>query len=137
MPQIRRRLRLDHKPLHKHAVDAVLLHPLKMPQHRFRWIGTEDVGRAAIAMFERRDEFFVVIQLTHVRPKIDVALPRLKPATRRIMMPPQPRPIARASKPTLIPRHHLAGERGSIDTASTWAGVGLHGGEDFTARWRF
>ena len=97
--------------LEENAINAMLAHPFEMPPHRLRMRGAEHLGRSAISKLQWRLETLVSIQLRHIRPEIDVTLPRL---VKPIMHPAQIRAVRRCRKPALITAHHLAGECGGI-----------------------
>ena len=62
----------DDEMLQPGAVDAVVAHPLEMPQHGCRIVGTEQLRRSAVRMAEaRRGETFGGGISTHVGPHLE------------------------------------------------------------------
>src|SRR5438552_7146316 len=128
--------RLHAEALGEYAVDAVLLHPLEMPEDRFAIMRAEDVGHPAVLVAERRDEFLIVVQLAHIGPEIDAAGAGLELTSGGVMTPAPAGAVPWRSKPALVAAQHLASQSGAINAGRRRAIVGPHGRYHVRTAWR-
>ena len=115
-------LDLAHEPLHEHAVDSVVLHPLEVRQHRGLVIGREHRRVAAVGQEERRGiprriavaHDILLRVLGHIGPEVDgiaeharaelLALPIVVPS---LVGDGRHRgAVARRPEPALVAGHH-------------------------------
>ncbi len=113
--------------LNEHAIDTAVLHPLEMAENRFAVEGAENLSRPTVGMPERGGEAFVLVELGHVRPEVDLTSPGLKPVARCPVHPPPTGAVALGGEPALIATHHLAKERATIDARMADAAERPHG----------
>ena len=127
MVLVLRILDFAHEPLHEHAVQSVLLHPLEVREHRGFVIGAEHGRVRAVRKDERRAvagrvavaHHILLRVLGHVRPEVDgvaedagaelLAFAVVVPALVRDRR--HRRPVARRAEPALVARHDEAAVR--------------------------
>ena len=102
------------KALHKGSVDAIVAHPLEVKLHHGGVDGAEDFSRAAIGMLERRRHAGRLRQFAHIRPQLDVRVPRLKGFPCGVMVPAIVAAISLAAEPPLVAADDFACERAGI-----------------------
>ena len=120
-------LDLAHEPLHEHAVQSVLLHPLEVREHRGFVIGAEHGRVRAVGKDERRAvagrvavAHHILLRIFgHIRPEVDgvaedagaelLAFAVVVPALVRDRR--HRRPVSRRAEPALVARHHEAAVR--------------------------
>src|SRR4051812_33035009 len=115
------------EPLHEYTVNAVILHPFEMAQHRLAIEGTENFRRPAIGVRKRGGKAFIRIHLADIRPKINTATARLKAVPPCKMRPASASSVSRRAEPSLISAHHFPGERVAIHTRMVFPLVWPHG----------
>jgi hypothetical protein len=129
--------RLYAKALEKHTVDAILLHPLEMPEDRIAVVGAKDVSRLPFLMAEGRAISFIGIEFVDIRPEVDAAKTGPELAPDCIVPPPPAGAVFWRREPALVAAHNLASQRGAVNAGCRWAVVGPHGCYHFLTAWRW
>src|SRR5262249_30797390 len=104
--------RFHTEALDENAVDAVLLHPLKVPENGFAVVRAEYFCHPAVRVAEGRGVFLVIVEFAHVRPEVNVAESGFEPTFGGVVTPSSAGAVSWSRKPALVAADHMAGQRG-------------------------
>ena len=119
-------VQIRNKTLNENTVDAVILHPLKMTQDGWFFVGTEHFSWFAAGEGEIGLETLGGRQFRDVRPEIHLGIAIFERASMLGPVPPSraSAAIAGGGKPALITAHHLAVQGAGINAFCGDARVG-------------
>ena len=107
---------IHHEVLQEDAIDAVIAHPLEVPQHRAAPCPSWVLRLRAVGICEpRHGKMLVPAQLAHVRPHFEGERLRRDLAAAAVVNPTHVCRVACTAEPGLIAAHHLAANGARID----------------------